>query len=395
MGMMGIRVRGPNLFLACALLIGCGDEEEAPSVTPMPGTPMEIAAQPRLSLGVSLGDTIQEFYQMRTPFLLPGDRLAVPLEGSSEIRVFGPDGSFLQSLGRAGEGPGEFVALTSAWARGDTIEALDGDVMRITRLFPDGSTEVVRLEATGRGETAPPGAIPDGWVTVGWAGFGESGRDLWALQLFARDGRLIGEIAQIEGMARISVPGYSGPHPLSPRAVVRVALGRVYLAETLTPRIQVLGPMGAVEREITWATQDSINPRDALSLVRDSARARGDSDALDAFSEQLLLTDEIHEKVSVFWDFMVDELGFIWIRPYEPTKHSFSFVRFYGGGYIVGTSGRGGRWRIFSPEGVEVGSIEVPEGLALSQITRDAVIGIRTDPNLGFESVHVHALRRH
>lgn len=383
------------MILACSLLVGCADEGEAPSVNPVPGTPMEIATQPRLSLGVSSGDTIQEFFQIRTPFLLPGDRLAVPLSGSSEIRVFGPDGEFIRSLGRAGEGPGEFVDLTSAWLRGDTIEALDADLMRITRFIPDGSTEVIRLEATRRGETAPPGAIPNGWVTVGWAGLAESGRDLWAVQLFARDGTLTGEIARIEGMARISVPGLSGPHPLSPRSVVRVARGEVYWAETLTPRIQVLGPTGGVKREITWDTPDLISPRTALSLIRDSARARGDPSAPETMSERLLRTDEIPEKVSVFWDFMVDELGFTWIRPYEPTKHSFSLVRFYGGGYVVGSSGRGGRWRVFSPEGVEVGSIKVPEGLAVTQITRDAVVGIRIDPTLGFESVHVHSLERY
>lgn len=390
--MTGLREGSLSYFLACLLLIGCGEEGEAPSMTPVPGMPMEIVTQSRLSLGVSVGDTIREFFQMRTPFLLPGDRLAVPLEGSSEIRVFSLDGSYLKSLGRAGEGPGEFVALTAAWARGDTIEALDGDLMRITRFVPDGSTEVIRLEATGRGDTAPRGAIPYGWVTVGFEGFGESGRDLWALQLFARDGTRTGELAQIEGMARISVPGYSGPHPLSPRAVVRVAQGRIYLAETLTPRIQVLGPTGTLEREITWARVDSISPRDALSLVRDSASAWGGSDQI---SEQLLRTKEIPGEVSEFWDFMVDELGFIWVRPYDPTKHSFSFVRFLGGGYIVGTSGQGGLWRIFSPEGIEVGSVEVPEGLALAQITRDAVVGIRIDPALGFESVHVHSLKRY
>jgi hypothetical protein len=192
-------------------------------------------------------------------------------------------------------------------------------------------------------------------------------------------------------MVRISVPGYSGPHPLSPRCVARVAHGWLYLAETLTPRIRVVDPSGRVHREITWTVANPINPVEALSMVRDSAAIRG---AADTFSEHLLRTDEVPGEVSAFWDFMVDELGFIWVRPYDPLKHAFSFVRFLGGGYIVGTSGEGGLWRVFSPDGVEVGSMEVPEGLALAQITRDAVIGIRIDPALGFESVHIHPLRR-
>lgn len=195
-----------------------------------------------------------------------------------------------------------------------------------------------------------------------------------------------------KGMARISVPGYSGPHPLSPRAVVRVGQGRVYIADPLNPRIRVLGPTGTVESEITWAPRDPVSPREALALVRDSANVRGVSDRI---SGELLRTDEIPEEVSLFWDFMVDDLGFIWIRPYDPTKHAFSFVRFLGGGYIVGTSGQGGQWRILSPDGVEVGAVEVPEGLALAQITHNSVVGIRIDPDLGFESVHVHSLARY
>ena len=93
-------------------------------------------------------------------------------------------------------------------------------------------------------------------------------------------------------MARISVPGYTGPHPPSPRAVVRVSGGEVYLAETLTPRIEVVSVIGGVAWEITREMQDSSNPRAALSLVRDSARARGGSGAPETISERLLRTDD-------------------------------------------------------------------------------------------------------
>ncbi len=390
--MIGIRAWSLSILLSCWLLGGCGAEKENPAAQTPSGTPKAIAPEPNLSLGVAAGDAIQEFYEVRTPFVMPGGRLAIPLKGTGEVRVFGGEGEILKSFGRRGEGPGEFAALTAAWARGDTIEALDGDLMRITRFFPDGRTQVIRLDADRRGDTAPRGAIPGGWVTVGFEGFAESGRDLWSLQLFEKDGALTGELAQLEGIARISVPGYSGAHPLSPRAVLRAAQGRLYLAETLTPRIQVLSLAGGVEREISWETEEWLTPREAMSLVREAATS---GDTPDHVAGQLLRTDEIPSRMSVFWDFLVDELGFIWIRSYDPVKHSFSFVRFLGGGYISGTSGEGGAWRIFSPEGVEVGVVEVPEGLAPAQITRDALVGIRTDPALGFESVEVYALTRY
>ncbi len=55
--------------------------------------------------------------------------------------------------------------------------------------------------------------------------------------------------------------------------------------------------------------------------------------------------------------------------------------------------GPGGDWMIFSPEGVQVGSIELPSDLEPYHITSDAVVGIVRD-ELGVESVQVHSLAR-
>jgi hypothetical protein len=356
---------------------------------------MEMEPASRLSLGVAEGDATQEFFRVGTPFLLPDGRLVVPLGASSELRVFGPDGDFLGSLGRQGEGPGEFVALTEAWARGDTIEAFDSRLARITRFLADGSVEVVRLETPVGLEAAPSGALPDGWVAVAFAGAGASGRDLFALHRFGRDGAYLGEVGRVEGMLRVSVPGMTGPHPLSPRAVVRVARGEVYYSGTLHPRIQVLDAAGGERHEIAWEEVASLSPRAALALVRDAARARPDRGSAAAASEHLLQSDHISVPVPALWDFMVDELGFIWVCPFDPARHGFALGDLSGGGYVTGGTSRGGRWRILSPEGLEVGIVEVPDGLRLAHITRDVVVGVMVDPDLGFESVHVYVLRRY
>jgi hypothetical protein len=352
------------LLVAWSTLGGCGDVENTPPATaPVPGTPMEMEPAPRLSLGVAGGDASQEFFRVGTPFLLPDGRLVVPLGAGSELRVFGPDGEFLRSLGRQGEGPGEFVVLTEAWPRGDTIEAFDSGLARITRFLPDGSVEVVRLQTPMGLEAAPSGALPDGWVAVAFAGAGSGVRDLFGLHWFSRDGAYVREMGRVEGMLRVSVPGVSGPHPLSPRAVVRVARGEIYYSGTLNPRIQVLDSAGGEEREIAWEGVGSMSPRAALALVRDAARARPDRGSAAAASEHLLQSDQVSEPVPALWDFMVDELGFIWVCPYDPARHGFALGDLGGGGYITGGSRAGGQWRILSPDGVEVGAVEVPDGL--------------------------------
>ena len=57
---------------------------------------------------------------------------------ANEIRVFGADGAHLRTIGRSGDGPGEFNALYAlAWI-GDTLAAFDPRNGRISFLSPEG-----------------------------------------------------------------------------------------------------------------------------------------------------------------------------------------------------------------------------------------------------------------
>lgn len=368
-----------RIFVACSLTAACSTDDGSSTADTVEGTPSEIVGEPRVSVGVLSGDTVQEFHQVTTPFLLAEGRLVVPLQGSSVIRVFDAEGQFLQSLGGPGEGPGEFANLRSAWPRGDTVEAMDSRLNRITRFLPDGEIEVIRLRGSVGVETAVPGAMPDGWVATAIGSVGSGVRDEVILHGFSMEGTHLGELGQIEGFMRIDGSGVAGPHPLSPRTVTRISGGEVYVAETETPRIQVLDLGGTVTREIEWEVDDRRAPDEALELVREAP--------LDAFYERLMEDAAVPDRLSVFWDFLVDDLGFIWIRPYEPGEHAIAL----GGG---GREARlDGPWRILSADGVEVGAVEIPAGLRPAQITADALVGIWRD-SLGVESVRVHDLRR-
>lgn len=152
------------IFGALVVLAGCDADPDAGLVAdPRAGTPPTIEAEAVLSVGVVAGDTLQEFDRVVTPFVLADGRLVVPLGGSSEIRVFSPEGTFARRLGGSGEGPGEFRYLSAAWPRGDTIEAFDSRLRRVNRYLPDGSLEVVAI---------PGGEYPDMSVAVGPLGEG-------------------------------------------------------------------------------------------------------------------------------------------------------------------------------------------------------------------------------
>jgi len=372
--------------VGCAIAVAACDtgEDVTRSVPEIVGAPVEIEEAPRLALGVLEGDTLQEFHRVVTPFLMFDGRLVVPVAGAGTIRVFGPDGEFLMSLGRPGKGPGEFQYLLSAWPRGDTIEALDFRLRRIARFFPDGSMEDVVIQSDLPDLSVAIGPLDDGGWAVAGVARGDAGmRDQIAVRRVSQDGVDTGEIARGEGMVRYATDEFTGPEPLSPRAIVAVGRGRILVGEGLTPRVVEFDPSGAQLREYTWEVDGTGSPGTILSAVIDSAVAMAGPDRAAA-TRRRLEGAPAPQQLPVYWKILVDGAGFVWIRPYEPFVHSFA---------LGGTPGAGGRWLVLSPDGAEAGTVMMPPGIEPVQITMDAVVGIARDAS-GVESVRVHALHR-
>lgn len=59
--------------------------------------------------------------------------------GEKSIRLFGPDGRLLKSIGREGAGPGEFRVLSAAGTRADTLWAMDSRLRRVSFFSPEGN----------------------------------------------------------------------------------------------------------------------------------------------------------------------------------------------------------------------------------------------------------------
>lgn len=370
-------------LISAASACSAGNEGESEGSLPS-GAPLAVDIAPWLCVGVAAGQAEQELDRVVTPFLLQGS-LVVPLAGPSEIRVFDAAGAHLATLGRQGEGPGEFMALQAAWARGDTIEAFDSRLLRITRFLPDGGTEVVPVEHIPSAQAAVAGSPSFGWVLKGVADAGMGRRDQVAIHHFGRDGSHLGEVARFEGMARYRIPNFSGPDPLSPKTVTLVHGDRTYIGETLTPSLSVFGPDGSVEGEITWTPPGPISPASAYATVIEAAvtaaragQAQETRARLEAFPRA--------SSVSVFWSVLVDGAGFVWIRPFDPLQHALVL-----GGYD--SPGKGGDWMVVGPDGSALGSVQVPPDLEPSTITSSDMVGIRRDA-MGVESVCVHSVVR-
>lgn len=368
------------------LLVNCGSPNSDAGPSDLPdGAPERVVPEPIVELGVTRGDTTQQFHDIRSPFVFNGGQVVVPDGGSNTIRVFGQDGELVRTLGGSGEGPGEFAMLDAAWNRGDTIEAWDTKLGRLTRFYPGDSVAVVTMESGPSAQQAVPGALPNGWVIAGVSAAGMGERDEMAVHHFNRHGNHVGVIARIRGMSRYRTSLAAGPDPLSPRPQFDVHDGRVYVAETLTPEIRVMSPSGDSLRTISWQPGSRPSPERA---AQQTIQAIVDEEApTDSASLRERMTSfPVREQVSAFWSFLVDEQGFVWLQPYSPRRHSLRL----GG---IRTAGPGGDWIVFSSDGRRLTSVEMPDGLRPTQITSDAVVGISRD-EVGVQSVHVFPLQR-
>jgi hypothetical protein len=353
------------------------------------GAPTAIAPTPCLAVGVLTGDPNQEFDRVTTPFLLSDGSLAVPTVGAGSIRIFGSDGRFVRELGRRGQGPGEIDYLASAWPRGDTIEAFDLTQQRLVRFLPSDSVETLPMrEATATGFLGPLGA---GWATFGLrARMGRPiPRDSVTVRFTSRnaDGFTVTQLAITDGMARYQAPGISGPHPLTPTSIAVVHADEVYVGETLTPLIRVYHADRTLDREIALPLTAPSTGAATLRQVVDSAVTRALDHDKPMTRERWSAYEEL-DRLSVFWALIVDELGYLWVRPYDPVAHSLALD-----GLPSNRGGPGGRWLVLSPTGAEVGWIDIPDGFEPLQITRHAVVGVQRDL-FDIEFVHVHRLSR-
>lgn len=349
------------------------------------GSPLEIGSEPITTLGVVAGDPAHEFYRIVTPFTLPGGEVAVPLVDDREIRIFDPRGEHLRTIGGRGEGPGEFLALDQAWARGDTIEAFDGRTRRITRFLPGDSVETIRLQPVLSAQAVIPGGPGPGWILSGVASAEFGSRDDMVAHSFGPDGKHLGEIAHTLGMARYRTPLLSGPDPISPKAVMAVGNGGLYIGETLTPTVTQVNPAGDTISQLSWTPENAHDPDEAFGIVVAATRNQAGQERAVELQAQMEAFP-VRDRVSVFWGLLVDELGYLWVRPFDPSEHALSL----GGFWSVGM---GGQWRVFNSDGTEVPSVVLPSRFEPAHIAADRIVGIHRD-DLGVETVRVYSLER-
>ena len=126
---------------------------------PSRGGGWSLSSEPTVAIGSLDGPEGEQLYRVRGALRLPDGRIVAANDGTKDLRVFASDGSHVASIGREGEGPGEFSSIRLLGLLGDALVLLDRRLRRVSLIHPD--------EGFVRSFPLPDGVAPypmDGWL---------------------------------------------------------------------------------------------------------------------------------------------------------------------------------------------------------------------------------------
>ncbi len=314
---------------------------------------------------------------------LPDGSVVVGDNGARNVKWYAPDGRFVRSFGRDGDGPGEFrIAHVVGTCGTEDVQVFDGANQRLTTISRQGKLVSARLFMTDRGDAAAPYMIRCGaskrFGVLGWPrGALPASDDAFRAEVAVRiqnlDGSNVINVGTVPGGERQRFGSSVGPRPLGKRTYVAVGQDRIYIGtgESEIRAVSLLGralpalqlPFRArkitareVEGYVNWLV--GINSHLAPDVV---SRTYG----------KLKYPDY----TPVHGDVLVDPLENVWVEqyrlPFEPSS----------------------RWIVFSKGAQIVAEVRLPDGLRMLEVGVDYILGTWTDDD-GTAHVRMHRLRR-
>ena len=344
-----------------------------------------VGGRPSLSIGSVDGLEGGGLFKVVGASRMADGRILIANAGTSEVKVFDPDGTYLEAWGGAGEGPGEFSSLlgVAPWL-GDSVVAWEASGERVTVFDAEGHPGRTLAPRVGENqEPAPPVSVSaDGQLLVATLLQLTPANIAVGLVSMPRRYALLGSdggtVADLGGFPApdLYVPKslFVIPHPFGRRTLattwgVQAVIGvtttfaaRVFDSEGRLTRIIRLDrqPAGVTQKDIDhWTAAWVADADESQQAARRAVAA--ELPTVPAFPAYSALKD--------------DPLGYLWIQDYQMAD----------GDRVV--------WSVFDPEGRILGNVETPRGRTVLEIGRDYILTLRTD-ELGVESVESWPLRR-
>lgn len=322
-----------------------------------------------------------EFGRVSSVTLAPDGRILVADRDADEIRVFNPDGEFLERWGRSGEGPGEFGTLYSLGWLGDTLAVLDPGVGRVG-LF----------DARGRwlGQHAYPGGVSGPTSLIRFHPAGEGA--LYAFWLEAVEGELQRWFQRFTGSGpEGTLPWLDRPGdvPESSLTCPRPDRGISFFEIPFAPRwIQAPAPDGRVAAAWTADYRVAFISPDG-DTVRTVSR---DYDPVLVTREEWEESLEDYRAFREEWPGVECDPGMPGTPDVRPPVEDLFFDR-SGRLWVEAAVDDGPRWDVFDSRGRLLGEMEAPPRIErVPAYVGGSRVAVVAADSLGVERVRVYEI---
>jgi hypothetical protein len=398
--------RGGLLLIGIAILSGCsggkGEEPAVVTTTDEDGVehvsslaaqwggaeaPWSVDERPVVEIGgVAVGPEYQLFRVAGVQILADGT-IVVADQGHSELRFYDRAGNYLSTVGRSGEGPGEFRGIRRLYrCAGDTLVVEHGTVLSF---FTDSG------EFTGSEQIAPRlqdtlitlEGISQDCTSVLGQGFERTALAQRTVYWTDRSTGTRDTLREVQAFAQVTRPnGMVTGEPYGAQAYWTAGPGGAYIALGDEPAIHYYERNAGLRRVIRWSA-----PARAVES--------GDRNRFNGWRDSLLLDQPERADLPAPGEFrfpaskpfvaglLVDDGGNVWIRAYPDDAPGYPQQIRHG------VHRAGETWGVIDAAGRYLGELTMPAGLQVLGVHRRSVVGIFRD-SLDVQHVRLHRVQR-
>lgn len=356
-----------------------------------------LAPAPVAAIGADADDPAHALSFVNGVRRLSDGTLVVADNGTRELRVFDAAGRLVRTIGRSGEGPGEFRSLGQLYrCAGDTLVARDFQRLQVVtrdgsfaravspqallgggyRDYQGVSADCARLLVVARERRpadAPP-ETPQRHVLLWTDPLGER-----ADTVAAHRGP---DVLAIQVMGRATVVpqpwGATPSHALGPDDALHVGRGD-------TAEVRTYDAAGRLRRIVRWAAEPSpVTDADRrLFAERHAAFVRRFPDERPIMGA-VGRTPRAPGAKPYFTSLLADDRGHLWVRTYPAESTGWPQI-------VDFEPDPAADWLVFDPDGRLLGTVRTPAGLRVIEVVDGHVVGVWRDAD-DVEHVHVYRL---
>lgn len=352
------------------------------------GDAWRVSRRPVQTIGEIDGPPEVEFGPITAVGWLSDGRIFVHGRGFA-LRIFSASGDYVGTIGRYGEGPGEFRSIwTVETYRGDSLYVYDYGLRRVSVFGPEPSFARSFRNPIVLGNYWVQGALADGRFLLHSPGHNRAPGgpgivpDTSLIIAASPDGSRADTIGAFEiTQLYVGPNGRALPLFLQPIGAFAGAGDRIVWTEGRVFEYVEADANGTVRRIVRKTHQPVPVTGGIIADFKAQSIQRmivgGAPASLVARRRRSLEEGEYYDQLpATSFDIKIDVLGNVWVGRYH----------FPGGGHAE-------EWEVFDPAGVWLGSVETPPGLVVHSIGLDRIIGVAKG-ELDVSFIQVHRLDR-